>query len=98
MKSDNKTTKTIFVGFLVVSFAVVAYLATGIFPLTHSAYAIDLDQVDLKCFGILNSCDNNIDNSVTDNSVTDNSVTDNSDNSDNSINVVITITAITAIP
>lgn len=68
INSDNKTINTIFLGFLVVTFAVVANLATGIFPLTQSANAIDRDLADLKCFGMFNSCDNTIDNSVTDNS------------------------------
>ncbi|HYF98469.1 MAG TPA: hypothetical protein VD815_00100 [Candidatus Saccharimonadales bacterium] len=78
MNSDNKTINTIFLGFLVVSFAGVANLATGIFPLTQSANAIDVDLADFKCFGMFNSCDNNIDNSVT----------DNSDNSqDNDVNI-----------
>ena len=71
-KSDNKIIKTIFVGFLIVSLDVVANLATGLFPFKHSAYAIDLEQAYLMCFGMLNSGDNN--------------VTDNSDNSDNSRN------------
>ncbi|WP_144728381.1 hypothetical protein [Candidatus Nitrosocosmicus arcticus] len=78
MNSDSKTIKTIFLGFLVVTFAGVANLATGLFPLTQSANANDIDLADFKCFGMFNSCDNNIDNNVT----------DNSDNSqDNDVNI-----------
>ena len=73
MNSDHKRIKIIFVSFLVVTFAGLANLATGVFPLTHSANAIDLGLADLKCFGVGVVCDNSEDNSVTDNS--DNSVT-----------------------
>jgi hypothetical protein len=67
MISDDKTIKTIFVCFLVVTFAGIAYLATRISPMTQSANTIDADLADFKCFGMFNSYDNNIDNSVTDN-------------------------------
>jgi hypothetical protein len=68
MNSDDKTIKIFFICFLVVTFAGMAYLATGISPMTQSANAIDVDLTDFKCFGMFNFCDNNIDNSVTDNS------------------------------
>jgi len=68
MNSDDKTIKTFFVCFLVVTIAAIAYLATGISSMTQSANAIDVDLADFKCFGMFNSCYNNIDNSVTDNS------------------------------
>ena len=67
MISDDKTIKTIFVCFLVVTFAGIASLATRISPMTQSANTIDADLADFKCFGMFNSYDNNIDNSVTDN-------------------------------
>ena len=94
MNSSNKMIKTFFVSFLVVTFAGVANLATGMFPLTQSANAIDVDLTDFKCFGMFNNCDNNIDNSITDNSVdnSDNSVNDSyNDNSDNSQDNDVTI-------
>ena len=68
MNSDDKTIKTFFVCFLVVTFAGIAYLATRISPMTQSANAIDVDLADFKCFGMFNSYDNNVDNSITDNS------------------------------
>lgn len=74
--------KTLFLSFLVVTFAGVVNLAKGMFPLMQSANAVDVDLADFKCFGMFNNCDNNIDNGVTDNSV------DNSDNSqDNDVTI-----------
>jgi hypothetical protein len=68
MNLDDKTIKSLFLYFIVVTFAGIAYLATRISPMTQSANAIDADLADFKCFGMFNSYDNNIDNSITDNS------------------------------
>jgi hypothetical protein len=68
MNSDDKTIKTISVYFLAVTFAGIAHLATRISAMTQSANAIDVDLADFKCFGMFNSYDNNMDNSITDNS------------------------------
>jgi len=74
MNSHNQTIKTIFASFLLVAFAGIVNMATGIAPTINSANAFDLDLADLKCFGVANYCDNNIDNSVIDNSSQDNDV------------------------
>ena len=77
MNSSNKMIKTFFVSFLVVTFAGVVNLATGMIPSMQSANAIDVDLADFKCFGMFNSCET---------SVTNNSVDNSNSNNDNSIN------------
>ena len=77
MNSSNKMIKTFFVSFLVVTFAGVVNLATGMIPSMRSANAIDVDLADFRRFGMFNSCET---------SVTDNRVDNSNSNNDNSIN------------
>lgn len=78
MNSNNKSTKTIFLSFLIVTFA--GIFSVSSFQLMQSVKAQDFDVPDISCIGVFPCSGNEIGNSVTDNSVND-SFNDNSDNS-----------------
>ena len=82
MNSYDKSTKGIFLSFFVMSIAGIANTSTSMFPLVQSVNAMGLDVLGIECVGLVNYCDDNVDNSVTDNRV------DNSDNSqDNDVTI-----------
>jgi hypothetical protein len=94
MNSDFKTFNTIFVGILVVTFAVIANFAIGISPLTQTANAKDIDLDDLKCIGIFFSCEDSSSNEITNNNTNNVTVTQVCNNNAAEGNVAVAIDAL----